>query len=139
MEKAPDDGGPLARPPVFVDGSGTRRRWFVLLGAGTSVLVVLAGALVATGFYGGGSGYLPGLPGLPRAAVVGASSPATSAAGRAPGRVRSAGPSAASASAAPSPTDAAAATPSAASPSAPASPAPPGHRNTAAPGQSKKK
>jgi hypothetical protein len=59
------NGSAPAESPVFVDRSGTRRRWFVGFGiAGASLLAVSILALVA-GFLGGGPGRLPGLPGLP--------------------------------------------------------------------------
>jgi hypothetical protein len=51
-----------APPPVFVDRTGTRRRWISLLGVLGGVVLALAAAVLVTGFLGGGSGYLPGLP-----------------------------------------------------------------------------
>src|SRR5437773_3514239 len=51
--------------PVFVDRSGTRRRWFVGLGVAGAGVLALSVLLLVAGFLGGGPGRLPGLPGLP--------------------------------------------------------------------------
>ncbi len=138
------DKGPLAGPrPVFVDGTGIRRRWFVVFGTATSVLLAVAVAVVATGFVGDGPGHLPGLPGAPgrqEVVVVGLSDPPATPGGRAgQGRTRagSAAPTApGTASAA---VAAVTQSPSVAAPTPSTTPGPPGHRNTGAPGQSKKK
>jgi hypothetical protein len=73
------NGSVPAESPVFVDRSGVRRRWFVVLGvAGAGVLALSVLVLVA-GFLGTG----PGLPDLPvpagPAARQAAANPAASA------------------------------------------------------------
>src|SRR5947199_6141636 len=58
-------GDPAGESPVFLDQSGTRRRWFVALGmTGATVLAVAAAFLVAS-FVGGGPAGLPRLPLVP--------------------------------------------------------------------------
>jgi hypothetical protein len=52
--------------PVFLDSTGTRRRFFTLFGVVVGVLLTITTAMLAAGFVGGGSGVLPGLPGLSR-------------------------------------------------------------------------
>jgi hypothetical protein len=49
--------------PVFVDRSGTRRRWLTAFGVLSGALLSLVTAALVAGVLGGGPGYLPGLPG----------------------------------------------------------------------------
>ncbi|WP_173079635.1 hypothetical protein [Phytohabitans rumicis] len=48
--------------PVFVDGTGRRRRLFALAGAAAGVLLALAALVLVAGFTGTGPGHLPTLP-----------------------------------------------------------------------------
>jgi hypothetical protein len=52
--------GSTARP-VFVDSTGTRRRFFTLFGVVAGVLLTITTAMLVAGFVGGASGHLPGL------------------------------------------------------------------------------
>src|SRR5262245_12924494 len=58
------DSGSAALP-IFADSTGTRRRWFKVLGSVSGILLAGAAAVLAAGFVDGGTGYLPGLPGAP--------------------------------------------------------------------------
>lgn len=49
---------------MFVDSTGRRRRAFALIGAGGAVTLIVAVAVLMAGFFGPGSGRLPGLPEL---------------------------------------------------------------------------
>jgi hypothetical protein len=49
--------------PVFVDRTGRRRRLFVVIGMGSSVLLILAAGALLAGFIGIGPGHQPGWPG----------------------------------------------------------------------------
>src|SRR5262245_3203455 len=122
----PEEGLAAAADPIFVDGTGTRRRWFGIISAAGGVLLVLAIAMVVAGFVGGGTGHLPGLPGFPHAEAgvpptvagsVAADGRTTPTPSRTPPRTTSAGPI-------PSPGPAP-------SPSPSSSPTRPGRRNTA--------
>jgi hypothetical protein len=58
--RRPDDTGSV---PVFVDHTGTRRRWYVVLAVGSGALLSVVAVALAVAFLGGGGGVLPGLPG----------------------------------------------------------------------------
>src|SRR2546423_14936088 len=60
--------------PVFVDRTGTRRRWLGVLGVAGGALLTVAIAILVAGFLGGTPGHLPGLPD-PRQAEVGPAVP----------------------------------------------------------------
>jgi hypothetical protein len=49
--------------PVFVDGSGRRRRWAVLAGVALGVGLMLSLVLIIAGLFGASPIRLPGLPG----------------------------------------------------------------------------
>lgn len=126
--------------PVFVDSTGSRRRWFAILGVAGGALLMLVSAMLIAGFVGGGSGYLPGLPTVPR------SEPAVGQPGTQPGDGAPTGPapgrtpstsSAPSAGTSKSPV-AGPVAPSPGAPGAPATSGQPGRRNTAHPTPSHK-
>jgi hypothetical protein len=48
--------------PVFVDSTGSRRRWFAILGVTSGVVLTLVSAMLIAGFLGGAGSHLPGLP-----------------------------------------------------------------------------
>ncbi len=56
---------PATDTPVFVDHSGTRRRWFAVLGVTGAAGLTLAVVLLVAGFLGSGPGGLPFLPAPP--------------------------------------------------------------------------
>jgi hypothetical protein len=55
-----------AAQPVFVDSTGTRRRWLAVFAVAGGAALALASAMLIAGFLGGGPGQLPGLPIAPR-------------------------------------------------------------------------
>jgi hypothetical protein len=118
---------------VFVDSTGSRRRFFALVGVVAGVLLTITTALLVAGFVGGTAGALPGLPGLSRPGADAGLTPGpgpASARTPTPGRTAKAGASATRT------------TTSASGPAVVASsPAPTGqgHRNTAHPTPSRKK
>lgn len=61
--------------PVFVDRSGRRRRMFTALATAGGVVLTVAIVIVTAGFFGMGSGHLPGLPELGKAPKQGPVSP----------------------------------------------------------------
>ncbi len=82
-------GSVPAETPVFVDHSGTRRRWFAVLGVAGAGLLAIAVVLLVAGFLGGGPDRLPGLPGLagtgaPQAAAERMPTPSPAVSGRVP-------------------------------------------------------
>jgi hypothetical protein len=50
--------------PVFVDGSGRRRRGVVVAGAAVATALVIGLVVLAFGFLGTPAGHVPGLPGV---------------------------------------------------------------------------
>lgn len=120
----------MTNEPIFVDSTGTRRRWLKVFGAAGGIALVVAAAMLLAGFLGGGPGHLPGLPALP--------APATRAPAATPPPPRTTAtpsPSPHSASVEPSatPTTTGVPTPT------PSPTGPPGHRNSAHPTPSHKK
>lgn len=64
----PPPGAPMRHQrrvtrPVFVDGSGRRRRLILVAGSAIGVLVVLALVMLVAGLFGASPVHLPGLPG----------------------------------------------------------------------------
>jgi hypothetical protein len=122
-----------AAQPVFVDSTGTRRRWLAVFAVAGGAVLALASAMLIAGFLGGGPGHLPGLPiaprpeplvGQPHPADHSPTSPNPSSVSRRPSPAGSGGPPASPAgSVAP----------------LSATPTQPGHRNTAHPTPSHKK
>jgi hypothetical protein len=55
-----------AAQPVFVDSTGSRRRWLAVFAVAGGAVLALASAMLIAGFLGGGPGHLPGLPDAPR-------------------------------------------------------------------------
>jgi hypothetical protein len=56
----------LPPEPVFVDRTGTRRRWWTTFGVLSAAVLSLVAAGILAGLLGSGTGgVLPGLPGLP--------------------------------------------------------------------------
>jgi hypothetical protein len=53
--------------PIFVDGTGRRRKVFTVIAAAAGVLLTSAAAILIAGFFGAGPSSLPGLPDLPPA------------------------------------------------------------------------
>jgi hypothetical protein len=121
--------------PVFVDHSGTRRRWLTVFGVLTGAVLSLVTAVLVAGVLGGGPGYLPGLPGPApdggRAAGSAAPTGPTPGTSRPPRRGSSPSPRVPATG---SPT----ASPSPAGPRSTATPGNPGHGNPHA-SQSRKK
>src|SRR4051794_30457075 len=60
------NGSGTAPRPVFVDHTGSRRRWFAIFAVAGGALLTLASAMLIAGFLGGGPAHLPGLPTAPR-------------------------------------------------------------------------
>ncbi|TMM34791.1 MAG: hypothetical protein E6F99_21415 [Actinobacteria bacterium] len=73
------NGSAPAESPVFVDRSGIRRRWFVILGVAGAGALTLAVLVLVAGFFGAGPGRLPGLPGPLGPVARQAAAPVTSA------------------------------------------------------------
>jgi hypothetical protein len=81
--------------PVFLDGSGRRRRWMTIGGAGLGVGLLAILVLFVLGLSGGSALHVPGFPDLnaPAAGAVPSPTPSTHSSGASPVQPGSAGQS----------------------------------------------